>query len=159
MRALLLIPFLCLAACTGPRITHLRYSPPSSAPVRAAIGHAQDAARQAKKDIADARKARDDALALALSDADTQIDKLTVELVTAQTALNDLEAKTATQTDQLNHAVEDKNTALLERDAADEKVHKASSKLWHTRILLLAALIWIFRTPLLALGKMLTAGI
>jgi hypothetical protein len=157
MRArFLLVSILFLpAACAGPRVTHSRYSPPSAAPVRAAVASAQDHARQVKTDIAEARKAGDkEQLELALTDADGAVDQLTVELVSAQTALLDYEAKSQMQTDALNLAVDDKNLALLERDRASEKASIASKKLWRTRGLLLAAVIWIFRTPLLALGKM-----
>jgi hypothetical protein len=118
--------------------------------------NAQDHARQAKRDLTDARKAApqdNPSLQLALADADTQIDKLTEELLTAQTAIADYEKKTGTQTDLLNTCGDQKNEALIERDRAQTKAGAASGKLWRTRLLLLAALAWIFRTPLLALGK------
>jgi hypothetical protein len=157
MRALLFVPVLfCLVACTGPRVTHIRYSPPSAAPVRKAVQNAQDYARQAKKDIADARTAPNpDAAELALQDADGQIDKLTEELLTAQTAIADYETKTGEQTEQLNTCDEQKNAALKQRDDEKEKASRASGKLWRTRGLLLAAVAWIFRTPLLGLAKLL----
>jgi septal ring factor EnvC (AmiA/AmiB activator) len=156
VRAILLIPILALfTACAGPRISHVKYSAPSAMPVRRAVANAQDHAKKAKQDVEDAKKAEGDGLQLALSDADHEIDQLTAELLTAQSALTDLESKTEILADNLNHAIDEKNAALLERDAANVKIHTASRKLWHTRFLLLGALVWIFRTPLLALGKML----
>jgi hypothetical protein len=147
--------FCFLAACTGPRITHTHYSPPSSVPVRRAVASAQDHARSVKEAIAEARKATDkDQLELALSHADGEVDRLTAELLTAQTALTDFQTKAEQQTTLLNTCGDEKNDAITQRDQEKQKASRASGKLWRTRGLLGAALVWIFRTPLLALGKM-----
>ena len=156
MRAcfLLVSIFVSLAGCAAPRVLSVHYSPPSAAPVRAAVAHAQDHARQVKQDIADARGTHDKAaLGLVLDDANGEVDQLTAALLDAQTATADFEKKVEEQTTLLNTCGDQKNEALLERDRANTKAGAASGKLWRTRALLLAAVAWILRGPILALGK------
>lgn len=128
-----LISLFILSGCASAPRTVPNYLPPSVAPVRKQIddagthvANAQTHAQKAKAAIEAAKKAGDaPALQLQLDVADREIDALTFELNSAQTALksangrvDELEQKVGEQTDTLNTAVEAKRKAE-EQDKID----------------------------------------
>ena len=140
LSVLSVLSVVAFASCAAPR-SALHYSPPSVAPVRqdisnvqSHVANAQTHAQKAKAAIADAKKlapADPPELKLALDVADGEIDGLTYELNSAQTALksansriNNLEGKIGEQTNLLNTANDEKNAAITEAAAAAHRYHK-----------------------------------
>jgi hypothetical protein len=144
VRPLLILFTLCFLGCSGIPKRGPHFTAPSAEPVRAHIASAQAKAKTAKEAVEQNRP----------DEAKRDIDALSDELLNVQTALRDYELKSIQQTATLNACEDDKNTALTLVDKEKQKASRASGKLWRTRFLLLAAVIWIFRTPLLALLKM-----
>jgi chromosome segregation ATPase len=163
VRALLLLSALLLIGCASqPRRAVIHYSPPSVAPVKQSLQSAQHHAKAAKENIKQAEKlapANVPGLADALLAADNEIDALTNELLHAQTALADLETKTGQQTDDLNQANDDKNAALDRNSIIERKLKAIVGQRNKLFLGLLAAAAWIFRAPLIGLGKLLVGGI
>jgi len=151
---------LCLGGCASPR-SAIRYSPPSVAPVREQISeagshvtnaqtHAQAAKRAVAAAVSAANKYKDAELNLQLVAADHEIDALTVELNSAQTALrsantnvDSLEHKIGDQTNLLNTANDEKNAALTKAHAAARRYHKL--KFWVCALAAAATALLIFR--------------
>lgn len=152
------------ASCsTQTRSVH--YSPPSAAPVRDKISSAQGHAAKAKKAVADAQAAvrklgilpgsdgSASSLSSSLASANQEIDALTIELLSTQTALKDFELKVSDQTNAANRAIDEKNAAITERDRQAAKVRAIAKRERFFFLAMSGALIWIFRVPLWALLK------
>jgi hypothetical protein len=140
----LLLPFLLIGCATAPHRGIVHYSPPSVAPAQRWVSNAQGHAKtaQAAVDKGD------------LVTAHNEIDALTDELLNAQTALTELEDKTSHQTDLLNSANDEKNKAIDLFDAERAKTKAIVHQRNRLFLALSAALVWIFRTPLLWLAKL-----
>jgi len=153
-----LLAAILLTSCAGPLASGVRYSPPSAAPVRDWITNAQGHAAKAKASVETAAKAPDlEATRLPLQIAGQEIDALTDELLKSQTALKDFEKKVFDMTTAANLAIDDKNAAITARDRETAKAKRIAKREHYFFLLLSAALIWIFRTPLLGLLKLLLA--
>lgn len=163
MRALLLLPaFLLISCASQPHRAVVHYSPPSVAPVKQSLQSAQRHAKAAKDNIKQAEKLAPTnvpGLLEALLAADNEIDALTNELLHTQAALTDLEKKTDKQTEDLNQANDDKNAALDRNSVIELKLKAIVGQRNKLFLILLAAAAWIFRKPLIGLGKLLIGGI
>jgi hypothetical protein len=159
---LLLSAFLLIGCASQPRRAVIHYSPPSAAPVKQSLSSVQRHAKAAMDNIKQAEKlapANVAGLMDALLAADNEIDALTKELLHTQTALIELELKTGTQTDDLNTCSDDKNAALDLNAVIERKLKAIVGQRNKLFLILLGAAAWIFRGPLIGLGKLLVGGI
>jgi len=147
-----------LVGCASPKKSALHYSAPSTAPVQEKITDAKTAVTDVSTAIADAQTAlqtsdlrspTSERVGHALTLAEQRANDAAVALAAAGNNTLLLDSAVRNQTDVLNRTIDEKNSAITERDSAVGKYHHL--KFW---ICLLAAgavlsLAWRFKSLLL----------
>lgn len=162
MKWLILILALGLSACASPK----KFDVPSTVGVRQAlvetrshIGMAKTTAGAVKQSILDIQaKEQDPELVLQLGQAAAQIDSLTNNLLTADTAAEALDTRLAQVEQQIVKLAQNAQKAETERAKAVSRYHRLKLPLCLIGAAVAGFFLWKFKPAILALGPWGIAG-